>query len=162
MAGYGTDEGFSAYVAENGYTLPDPLGSITAARQRGSAYIDSVYGSRFTGSPTGGIEQERAWPRTDAEDIYENDIGSSSIPSRVIHASYEAAFLELVTPGSLSALVTENEKVKRLKAGSVEIEFAESSALDAVSGASPLSTKIDGLLYPLIGTSLQLPAILVV
>jgi hypothetical protein len=164
MAGYGSDAGFEEYAEANGYTVPED-GDIAAARQRGSAYIDAAYGDRFPGSPVDGIEQEREWPREDAEDIYGNSISSSSVPSRVVHASYEAALLELENPGSLSAVLTENERIRRMKAGSVEIEFAESKAYTSISGAYPMSTKINGLLYPLLGrstTDRPIPGILVV
>lgn len=160
MAGYGSDGDFTAYMASVGYTVP--AGSIPAARQRGSAYIDGAYATRFPGTPVGGIEQERAWPRVNAKDIYGAAISSSAIPTRVIQASYEAAFLELSTPGSLAALTSENERIKSIKAGSVAIDYADSAAFSTISGAWPMYTTIEGLLYPLIGSSLQLPAILVV
>jgi hypothetical protein len=160
MAGYGDDAGFSAYMVANGYAVPG--GSIPAARQRGSAYIDGAYADRFPGSPTGGVEQERAWPRTGAEDRYGNAIGPSTIPTRVIQASYEAALLELTTPGSLAVVASENERVKSLKAGSVALEYADGASSSAVAGAVPMSTRIEGLLNPLIGPALRLPAILVV
>jgi hypothetical protein len=158
MAGYGSDVGFAAYAAENGYTVPS--GTVAAARQRGSAYIDAAYAGRFPGEPSGGIDQERAWPRDDAEDIYGNVV--SGIPTRVINASYEATLLELTSPGSLTILAAESERVRRLKAGSVEIEYAEGSAYTTIEGAIPMSSAIEGLLYPLItGTRMELPAILV-
>lgn len=160
MAGYGDDAGFTAYMTANGYTVP--VGTIAAARARGSAYIDGAYADRFPGYPTGGVEQERAWPRTGAEDRYGNAIGASTIPTRVINASYEAALLELTAPGSLAAVQSEAEKVKRLKAGSVELEYADSAGLSAIAGAVPMSTRIEGLLNPLIGAATPLPGILVV
>jgi hypothetical protein len=66
MAGYGTDAGFTAWASENGYTLPAEAPSVEVLRNRGAGYIDGVYGARFSGIPTGGFEQERAWPRTGA------------------------------------------------------------------------------------------------
>lgn len=160
MPGYGSDDGFTAYVAANGYTLP--AGSIPAARARGSLYIDGAYHDRFPGRPTGGIDQERAWPRADAADRYGNEIPPGVVPTRVIEASYEAALLELTTPGSLSAVATASEQIKRLKAGSVELEYADNASMSAVIGAIPMSTRIEGLLAPLIGPATPLPAILVV
>lgn len=163
MAGYGTDAGFTAYVTANGYPTVAG-GNIPAARQRGSAYIDALYEARFPGTPVGGIDQERAWPREDAQDIYGNDIDPDTVPTRVINASYEAAQLELANPGSLAVLISENERIRSIKAGSVAIEYAQSTAFDTITGAYPMYTTIEGLLYPLIGGSAaaQLPAIVVV
>ncbi|WP_318012501.1 DnaT-like ssDNA-binding protein [Mesorhizobium sp. BR1-1-13] len=44
--------------------------------------------ARFSGQPTGGINQERAWPRTGAT-AYGSALASDLIPQRVIDASYE-------------------------------------------------------------------------
>lgn len=159
MAGYGSNDGFTAYAAAAGYTVP--VGDVGHARQRGSAYIDATYGHRFTGVPTGGIEQDREWPRTSATDRNGNSV--SGIPTRVINASYEAALLELTTPGSLSVVVKANERTKRAKAGPVEVEYFDNQSDEAAWKASvPVVSRIEGLLYPLLSTSRELPAILVV
>jgi hypothetical protein len=160
MPGYGSDDGFTAYMSANGYTVP--AGSIPAARARGSLYIDGAYADRFPGSPTGGMEQERAWPRTGAVDAYGNAVAHDAIPTRVVQASYEAALLELQTPGSLAVIATANERIKRMKAGSIELEYADNASTSAVVGAIPMSTRIEGLLAPLIDPARALPAILVV
>lgn len=159
MAGYGSDDGFASWASDNGYTVPS--GTVATARQRGSAYVDGLYEPRFPGSPTGGLSQERAWPRTGAEDRHGNAIASNVTPDRVVWASYEAALLELTTPGQLSVLTSEGERLKRLKAGSVELEYSENARLSAVESAAPVSTRIDGLLYPLL-TVANLPGVLVV
>lgn len=83
MAGYGTEAGFTAWATEHVYTVP--TGDVPAALQRGSAYIDGTYGDRFPGEPTDGIEQDRAWPRTDAEDKWGNAIADNAVPTRVEH-----------------------------------------------------------------------------
>src|ERR1700754_2341040 len=104
MNGYGTDEGFAAWALANGHTVPAAL-TPAVARLRGSNYIDATYGQRFSGVPTGGVEQERAWPRTGAS-AYGNPIADTAVPGAVVNASYEAALLELKSPGSLSVIVT--------------------------------------------------------
>lgn len=162
MAGYGSDTGYLDYLNEMGYDAPTGDLSVANLRARGSAYIDALYAARFPGEPVDGIEQDRAWGRIDAQDIYGNDIADGSIPSRVIKASYEAAYLEQLNPGSLSVLVIEAERLKRIKAGSVEIEYADSKAYTSIDGASVMSTAIEGLLYPLIASQLALPGILAV
>lgn len=120
MAGYGTNDGFTAYASAAGYTVP--VGDIGAARQRGSTYIDGTYGDRFSGLPTDGVEQERAWPRTGAT-AYGSALAGDIIPLRVVNASYEAALLEVRTPGSLSVVTDPAKRVKRQKVDTIEREF---------------------------------------
>ncbi|TIS98757.1 MAG: hypothetical protein E5W88_05010 [Mesorhizobium sp.] len=160
MPGYGDDNGFTAYAAEAGYTVP--AGSIPAARQRGSIYIDGTYGARFPGQPTVGVQQERAWPRTGAT-VYGTTLPSDLIPQRVIDASYEAAYLELKKPGSLSVSFDPARKVKRQKVEGIEREFFEpGDGGNIFAPNAPVSTIIEGLLAPLIGPVYGQPAIIVV
>ncbi|MGX5827371.1 DnaT-like ssDNA-binding protein [Mesorhizobium sp. 43Arga] len=160
MAGYGDDEGFTAYAAAAGYTVP--AGSIPGARQRGSIYIDGTYGARFPGQPTGGVEQERAWPRTGAT-VYGATLASDLVPQRVIDASYEAAYLELKKPGSLSVSFDPARKVKRQKVEGIEREFFEpGDSGNIFAPDAPVATIIEGLLAPLIGPVYGQPAIMVV
>ena len=158
MAGYGDDDGFTAYMTANGYTVPE--GSIPAARQRGSAYIDAAYGARFTGVPTGGVEQERAWPRTGAT-AFGTALASDIIPVRVVNASYEAALIEMREPGSLSAIISGTSLIKRERVdGAVEVEYAVSDKTDLATAAQPIVTAIEGMLAPLV--TRPMPGILVV
>lgn len=164
MAGYGDNAGFTAYAAAAGYVFPDGTtdDQKTAARQRGSLVIDR-YEPRFTGTRTGGFAQERAWPRIGAETYYGEAIPSDSVPVAVVNASYEAAFIELTSPGSLSPVVTGNAAVKREKVGPLEVEYATSSSTsqaDIVAMSTPVVTVIEGLLWPFLEQ--PLPAIAVV
>ncbi len=98
-----------------------------------------------------GFAQERAWPRTGAITQWGEAIGEADIPAAIVNASYEAAFLELTSPGSLSPVVTGSSQVKREKVGSLEVEYAGSSstsAADAAAMATPVVTAIEGLLWP--------------
>ncbi|MBX5021219.1 DnaT-like ssDNA-binding protein [Rhizobium lentis] len=152
MAGYGDNAGFTAYAAAAGYVFPDGTtdDQKTAARQRGSLAIDR-YEPRFTGKRTGGYAQERAWPRTGATTYYGEAIPDGVIPEAIVNASYEAAFLELTSPGSLSPVVTGSGIVKREKVGQLEVEYATSSSMsvdDLVALATPVVTIIEGLLWP--------------
>ena len=162
MAGYGSDSAFATYLTDNGLTLP--VGAPTAAvlRQRGSDYIDRAYGARFSGVPTLGYAQERAWGRTGAT-AYWADIPEGVIPDAVVWASYAAAYAEAVlgaaTPaGSLSVTVIPGEAVKRAKAGPAEVEFF--GGADALSGAIPVLSAVDGLLSPFFWV--RSPAVMVV
>lgn len=146
MAGYGTDEGFTAWLAESGYTLPVGALGPAVLRQRGSAYIDSLYGIRFSGDPTGGYAQERAFPRTGAT-VYGADLPASVIPDAVVRASYFASFQEASDPGSLSVIITAAGQVKREKVGQIEVEYAATSGSALVS-ATPMMSAVEGLLAP--------------
>lgn len=164
MAGYGTNEGAQAYWTDAGYVLPEGTddATIAAARQRGALAIDR-YEPRFTGRRTGGYAQERAWPRTDATTYYGEAIPSDVIPTAIVNASYEAAFLELTNPGSLSPVVTGTSTVKREKVGQLEVEYSTSTSTDiddVVALATPVVTAIEGMLWPFLVPCL--PGVLVV
>lgn len=79
MAGYGDDAGFTAWLTDYGYQLPtDPTPpSAAVLRNRGSNYIDAVYGSRFLGSVVDAA-QERQWPREGAI------VNGKLLPSNVV------------------------------------------------------------------------------
>jgi hypothetical protein len=145
MAGYGTDEAFEAWATAAGHTVP--AGDVTAARQRGSIYIDALYGDRFTGTPKDGINQERAWPRTEAS-AFGSALASDLIPLRVEHATYEAALIELRAPGSLTIVTDPAKRVKRQKVDTIEREFFEPAK--GSGSAAPVSSAIEGLLAPLL------------
>lgn len=164
MAGYGDNTKAQAYWQAAGYVVPDGMGEtdITAARQRGSMFVDR-YEFKFPGSRTGGFAQERAWPRTGAETYYGEAIPSDAIPVAIENASYDAAFLELTNPGSLSPVVTGSATVKREKVGQLEVEYSTSSSTsveDIVALATPVVTSIEGLLWMFFRPCL--PGILVV
>ena len=158
MAGYGTDQGFTTWMADNG--LPMPLSAPTPAvlRQRGSQYLDGVYGSRFSGGPTGGFEQERAWPRVGAC-AHGQPIPSDIMPVAIEHASYHAAYQEAVSPGSLSVAASTSGAVKREKVDTLEVEYVAGSG-DAVADALVRISAVEGLLAPFFAVSM--PAIFVV
>ncbi|CAN7704729.1 hypothetical protein LJR098_002565 [Rhizobium sp. LjRoot98] len=152
MAGYGDNAGLTAYAEAAGYVIPDGTqeADITAACQRGSLVIDR-YERFFSGTRTGGYEQERAWGRTGASTFYGEAIPTGEIPVAIVNASYEAAFLELTNPGSLSPVVTGSATVKREKIGQLEVEYSVSSSTniaDLVAMATPVVTTIEGLLWP--------------
>jgi hypothetical protein len=163
MTGYGTDEGFAAWLAANGYTLPDGALSPAILRTRGSAYLDAVYGPRLTCSaPTGGIDQDAAWPRT-GHLVNGNEIPPDVIPAAWVRASYRAAWLEGSSPGSLSLTVNPNQRVKRQKVGEVEREFFDGGGSEAgAGGLAVIDAEIDGMVAPLLCNAVGFPAIMVV
>lgn len=146
MAGYGEDNGFTAWLADNGLTMPEGALAVAVLRQRGSSYIDGLYGPKFSGQPTGGLAQERAWPRTGAE-AFGQSIPTDTIPNAVIQASYAAAYQEAIRPGSLSVAVTAAGTLKRKKIGPLEKEYFEGSGDVVADGILKLSA-VEGLLAP--------------
>jgi hypothetical protein len=164
MAGYGDKDAAQAYWTAAGYVVPNGAtdAQITAALQRGSLVIDR-YEHKFPGRRTGGFQQERVWPRTGASTYYGEAIPEANIPAAIINASYEAAFLELTNPGSLSPVVTGSATVTREKVGQIEVQYSESSSTslaDLVAMATPVVTSIEGMLWMFFVPCL--PAILVV
>ncbi|MCT7376810.1 DnaT-like ssDNA-binding protein [Chelativorans salis] len=121
--------------------------------------MDAVCGDRFPGEPTGGIEQDRAWPRTGAADKRGKAIASNAVPNRVVHASYHATLAELDSPGSLEPIITAGERIKREKVGPLETEYADTADMDPVQSMTPVLTAIEELLEPLLRTSADIPAI---
>lgn len=160
MAGYGDDTAFAAYLTANGYTLPEVAASSAILRQRGSAYIDALYGWRFPGSPVGGAAQERAWPRTGAQDIYGAAIASDAVPARIEEASYEAAWIEANSAGALSKTFTPGEQKVLTEVKGIKWTLTGDATRE--NAMSVVSTVIDGLLYPLIGSDMRIPAVAVV
>lgn len=160
MAGYGDDTAFAAYLTANGYTLPDGAASAAILRQRGSAYIDALYGWRFPGVPVDGSSQDRAWPRTGAHDIYGTAIASDAVPTRIIDASYEAAWIEANSAGALSKTFTPGEQKVLTEVKGIKWTLTGDATRE--KAMSVVSTVIEGILYPLIGSDMRLPAVAVV
>lgn len=162
MAGYGDDTAFNTWLSDNGYVLPADAPTVAVLRQRGSTYIDATYGARFFGFPTGGVSQERQWPRTDASTMWA-DIDPAVIPSAVVEASFQAAWYEANNPGGLVAGGSAASGIKREKVGSIEVEYQASSSSDSYAASlTPLISTVDGLLAPYLRGAYACPAILVV
>lgn len=146
MAGYGTDDLFAAWAAENGHVLPTDAPVPAILRQRASDYIDGLYGARFKGLPTGGFEQERAWPRTGAV-AHRQAIPADAIPDAVIRATYAAALYEAQNQGKLVISATAGAALKRKKIDVLEKEYFEGSG-DAVADATVRLSSVEGYLAP--------------
>lgn len=146
MAGYGGDSAFSAWMTENGYTLPAGAPAVAVLRQRGSTYVDGTYEAKFTGYRTGGLSQERAFPRTDAQ-AYGAAIPTDVVPVAVEHASYFAALYEAQNPGKLTVAASVAGALKRKKIDVIEKEYFEGSG-DAVADATLRLQSVEGLLSP--------------
>lgn len=126
-------------------TSPDQ--GKTAALARATAAIDAIYGMRFPGTKINGRDQALQWPREDAFDINGLEIDADAVPTEIKQATFEAALRELVTTGSMMPDLERGGAVKRLKAGSVEVEYGGSATPGTVFSL------IDGILAVLIGPS---------
>lgn len=146
MAGYGDDTGFASWLIDNGYVLPGTAPSPAVLRNRGSQYIDAVYGSRFLGSVVDAL-QERQWPRERAI-VNGKLLPSDVVPPAVINASYQAAYQEGVKQGSLTAIGTSSGAVKRVKVGQIEKEYQTAKDDGTASAITPLISIVDGMLAP--------------
>ena len=146
MAAYGDDAGFEAWLAEQGYVLPDDAPTAAVLRARGSIYVDS-YEKFWTGQRTGGVMQELGWPRTGATVNCTMPVPNDVIPPAVITASYRAAWLEAETPGILKGSSgTSGSRVRRQKVDVIEREFFDDGKAEIGGGPSFIDSQIDGLL----------------
>lgn len=151
MAGYGTDQGLTDWLTAQGYAMPEGTLDPAVLRQRASDYIDGMYEADLPGYRTGGIDQERAWPRTGATSRGQA-IATDAIPVAWVNASYAAAWHEANNPGSLSVSATASGAVKRKKIEGLEKEFFEGSGNAAADATLRLSI-VEGLVSPFLRLS---------
>ncbi len=129
---YGTVADFIEYHESRGRTIPAQwtvhdnaviLSSLLVA----SEWIDHVYGKLFVGHKTGGYTQVREWPRTAAvSNSYPNYVFTATeIPQEVLYATYEAAFRQATTPGSLMLDYTPNKYKKVAISGALSVDYAD-------------------------------------
>jgi hypothetical protein len=151
MAAYGTDDGFTAWLAAQGHTLPVGAPTSAVLRARASAYVDG-YERVWTGQRTGGVAQELAWPRIGATMNCTVAIDDDVIPPAVVNATYRAAWLEASTPGVLTGSpVASGGRVKRERIeGAVDVEYFDDGRTSPGAGPMFVDSVIDGLLSPFI------------
>lgn len=134
----------AAYASARGLTFTADAAGEQALR-RATAWLDGTYRTRFPGQRKRFRQQALEWPRVGAADADGFPIAADEIPSEIVDATCEAAVRELASPGSMSPDLERGGAIKRLQAGSVEVEY--------MGGASTttLFQSIDGLLASLIG-----------
>lgn len=151
MAFYGTEQGFTDWLAAQGLTLPPEAPAPAVLMQIGSSYVDAAYGYRLTCSrKTGGWDQELAWPRA-GHYVNGQPLPSDLIPQAWINASYRAGYLNAVTPGWSTDQVTPGRITRRERVDVIEREFM--TAEQAGGGAAtapgfPSDAIINGLVLP--------------
>jgi len=143
---YGTDDGFTTWLAAQGYALPANSPTPAVLRARGTAYVDG-YEAYWTGYRAGGVMQELGWPRTGATINCTVAIPDDIIPPAVVNATYRAAWLDASTPGILTgSIVTPGSRVKRQKVDVIEREFFDDGKAEVGGGPSFIDSIIDGAL----------------
>lgn len=160
MAIYGSVTEADAYHLARGNTgwtgSPE---AKEAALQRATDYVDGRYRrmtgggcwvSMFRGKRTAGRDQDLEWPRTGATDSEGNEIPDDEVPEEVEHATYEAALLELTTPGSLSPVFVAAQQVTKEKVGPVEVQYSEAKQEGGMPPNRPVVPAIDDILAGLI------------
>lgn len=157
---YGTLQDADAYHAARGRA--DWTGSgqddRVAALVRGSDYVDQRYRGqsaekfcavpRFPGVRTAGRAQEREWPRTGAVDRYGDPIPDDEVPTEVEHAAYEAAYRELLQPGSLSPDYVPAQQVTRETVGPLTVQYSDTAARGTDNPLRPVASMIDDIIGP--------------
>ena len=150
MTSYGDDDGFNAWLASQGLTLPVDAPAVAVLRSIGSSYIDAAYEAKLNCSArTGGFEQLLAWPRT-GHKMNGQAVPSDLIPAAWINASYRAGYLNAITTGWSTASVNAARQTKREKVDTIEREFfaaADAAGTDAAAGM-PSDSIINGMIKP--------------
>ena len=144
---YSSLEEIEAYANAHGLTfVTSPAEPAEAAARRASVWLDGAYRDRLPGTRTNGRDQALQWPRSDAKDIDGNEIADNEIPAEWKAAHAEASIKEFNAPGTLSPDLERGGDIKRMKAGSVEVEYKDGAPATTVFSA------IDAILSGLIVT----------
>lgn len=148
---YGSAADFTTYHTARGRTIPVGWDDTAknAALLVASEWIDFIYGQQFSGYRTGGFDQDREWPRQGAwaRTVPIHIFDTDDIPDRVKNATFEAAWRQLVTPGSLMVDYTPG------KYRTVRVDGAISVDYRLFNYATDIQTQIgivDSLLWPLL------------
>lgn len=131
MTAYGSTDGYKAWADARGVAYADKTDDeIDQARLRASEYVDAAYRDSFDGVRTEGRAQDREWPRTGACDREGNPLPGDAVPDEIDNATYEGTKRELASPGSLNPDIKPGGGVvRRVKAGSVEVEYQTDASL---------------------------------
>lgn len=134
---YGTTQGLEDYAELTGRTIPDGA-NLAAALYNASLYIDGTYWDDFCGEPA---TDDSAFPRK----------GSTTVPQRVINATYEAALMWIADSASLSFSGSQGGQVIKEKVDVIEVQYAApQEGGDVVVDGTPRYSVIEGMLKPLL------------
>ena len=147
---YGTDEGFTAWLAGQGLSLPVGAPAVAVLRQIGSSYVDAAYGARLACSrKTGGFTQELQWPRT-SHIIGGEPVPDDFIPKAWIEASYRAGYLTAVSPGWATTGSDANRVTRKEQVDVISREFFAPGEFPGASSAPGMASDsiVNGLVLP--------------
>lgn len=114
-------------------------GAKEAALVNATEYLSDAFdwvGERLTD------EQALAWPRTAS---YSGQRAPAGVPNKVKAAAIRVANLAGTAGATLFASVAAGDALRRVKAGSVEVEFADAAAQIAASGRDAMPWLVDML-----------------
>lgn len=132
---YGTTQGLEDYATLTGRVIPSDA-NLDAALYNASLYIDGTYWDDFCGEAA---TDDAAFPRK----------GSTTVPQRVIDATYEAALMWIADPASLSFSGSQGGQVVKEKVDVIEVQYAAPQVGgDVVIDGTPRFSVIEGLLRP--------------
>jgi len=141
---YGTLSDCDAYHSRMGNT--DWTGNAWergGKLRRGTRYVEERFRRLLKGSKVAG-DQALVWPRLDVDDEDDFEVASTAVPQRWIDATFEAA---RIVPTNWQ--IERGASIERVKAGSVEVEFA---------GSGRLQKTVDDLIWDLVAPYLNLRA----
>lgn len=157
MTFYGSAAAFETYHEARGRTISASWTDavIEAALLVSSEWLDGKYSNVWSGYATDGFTQVRQWPRTTAvtNTFPQYVFSTSEIPDNVVYATYEAAFRELTTSGSLQKDFTPSKYNKVSISGATSVEY--NSAMNQSSDIQLQIPFIESLMEPLINLSSQ-------
>lgn len=143
---YVTADYADAYHAAKGNA--DWAAATTDAKEqaliRASAFLTNAY--VWQGQKVNRRAQALAWPRYGMSDKEGWPVLPQEMPHEVLDACCEIALRELTEPGTMNPDVVEAEKARRLKAGSVEIEYANFQVSPQAS--RPTLLIVNDLIWP--------------
>jgi hypothetical protein len=119
-----------------------------SARLRASVSLDGMYQFRWPGVPTGGADQERAWPRTGATDYWGNAIANAVVPRQVEQATYELALYELATPGASTPVVVPSQQ--KVLTGVGSLRWTPLSKEVSLMDSSPVLLLVEHILSSIV------------
>lgn len=138
---YGNAEDFKDYCISRGKEINESWSDskIESALLVSSEWLDNQYEDIWVGYKID-FKQERSWPRQAAVIqkfpyyVYKTD----EIPEQVIRATYEAAFRELTSFGSLQVDYTPNKYKSVSVDGAVSVEYASMNYSSDVQKVIPI------------------------
>jgi hypothetical protein len=121
---YGDAAGFRNYHEDRNRNVDlwDDDAEVNGALLIASEWLDGKFRTSFGGDKVEQRAQVREWPRNGAVD--NRGYALIGIPFEAVNATYEAAYRELVSPGSLSVDWTPNIYKRASVDGAVSVEWA--------------------------------------